>query len=237
MEIELAVERGEVTFPMVMKALYLQWPEQWSEPQAYLGKRYRDRYCPALSQFMAAHGGISESFYSDNFAAGAVLTRKDELFSNIWWDQFKFDTIPARALEADINDLRFRAGLYLSEDHRRICMQRLLRLYKGLISSLRVEYCRWSGVHPGKSGTAPNAEHIADLEQLRRELEGVQETYRRADLARGQACYLAGAVLGTVVIVALVGTAAAILGATEYKIGRSKSGRRPMRCRRVRGRP
>jgi hypothetical protein len=100
-EIELAVQRGEVTFPMVMKALYLQW----SEPRPHLQKLYRNLYRPALLNFMERHGGISESFYANEFAAGALLTRDDQLFSIIWWDAFNFDTIRVRELELDINDL------------------------------------------------------------------------------------------------------------------------------------
>lgn len=213
-EIELAVERGEVTFPMVMKALRLQW----SAPRADLRERYRNLYRPALSDFMERYGGISESFYADEFAAGALLTRKDELFSMIWWDEFKFDTIPVRTLEVDINDLWVRVGLYLSKDHRRICMQRLFRLYKGLVASLRAEYSRWPGTDPGKAEPCPTKRHIADLGLLRRELEGVQEDYRCAGLARGQALYVTGAALGTVAIVALAGVTAAILQATDYTI-------------------
>ena len=114
-EIELAVERGEVTFPMVMKALYLQWPGETTAQ--YLRQRYHDVYHTALKQFMTKQGGISESFYANEFVAGALLTCKDQLFSNIWWDRFSFDTTKARTLEADINDLRVKAGLYLSECH------------------------------------------------------------------------------------------------------------------------
>jgi len=213
-EIELAIESKRVTFPMVMKALYLQW----SAPSSHLRERYRALYRPALSQFMTTHGGISESFYADEFAAGALLSSNDELFSNIWWDQFKFDTTPARALEADINDLRLRADLYLSESHRRICMQRLLRLYKGLISSLRVEYLYHQSGKAGEGRTAPHRQHVADLEQLRGELDGVRETYRRAGLARGQALYVTGAALGTVGIVALAGVAVAVLGRSESTV-------------------
>src|SRR5829696_4244120 len=138
-EIALAVERGQVTFSMVIKALYLQ--DEAELP--HLRARHEELYRPALAQFMDLHGGIVESFYANEFVAGVALTGTNELFANIWWDRFNFDTTAARALEADINDLRLKAGLYLAEDHRRICMQRLMRIYKGLISSLRVEYWRW----------------------------------------------------------------------------------------------
>ena len=98
-EIALALERREVSFPMLMKLLYLR--AQGEDQQ----KRWSALYHRALTLFMEIYGGISESFYANEFVAGALLTRKDELFFNIWWDQFKFDTIPARSLEADINDL------------------------------------------------------------------------------------------------------------------------------------
>lgn len=202
-EAELAVEREEVTFSMVIKILYLQS----FATNAHVRERYRGLYRPALAQFTAAHGGICESFYADEFCAGVMLTGKSELFSELWWDEFKFDTTPARAIEADINDLRLRAGLYLSEQHREICLQRLLRLYKGLISSLRLEWYRTSD-----DGAVPSERHVADLEQLRRELGVVEERYRGAGLARGQERYVFGAALGTVVIVALAGAAAVIAG-------------------------
>lgn len=117
-EIALAVDRREVTFPMVIKALYLQWSE---DLEPHLRQRYQDLYRPALEQFMAAHGGIRESFYADDFTAGVVLTGSGELFSTIWWDEFKFDTAPARTLEAELNDLRMKAWSYLSDAHRRLC--------------------------------------------------------------------------------------------------------------------
>jgi hypothetical protein len=217
-EIELALERGEVTFPMVMKALYMQWPdEDADDTPLYIRECYQRLYQPALAQFMAAHAGINESWYADEFAAGAVLTGKNELFANVRWDDFKFDTTPARALEADVNDLRLRAELYLSDKHRRICMQRLLRLYKGLFASLRVEYSRWTGKDP-VSDAAPHAGHLSDLRQMRREFEGVRATYRRAGTARGQARYVAGAALGAAAIVGLAGVAAALVSATDHTI-------------------
>jgi hypothetical protein len=134
-EIALAVRDGEVTFPMVMKALYYQYP-QWSRSASPPRRElYRELYVRALSQFTQRHEGIADSYFANEFGAGVALTGKDELFSSIWWDEFKFDTNPARALEADINDLRLKAELYLSANHRRICMQRLIRLYKPLIST------------------------------------------------------------------------------------------------------
>ena len=210
LEIKLAIERREVTFPMVVKALYFQF---WAN--GALRDLYQELYPRALSQFMTEHGGINESFYAREFAAGVVLTGKGELFFNIMgWDQFVFDTIPARTFEADINDLLLKAELYLSENHARICKQRLFRLYKGLISSLYIEYSQ--NHQEGK--ISPDPAHIADLKQLRRELEGVKDTYRRVGLARGQWRYLTGAGLGAVVIAVLAGIAAAILGTANHHI-------------------
>lgn len=208
LEIELALERGEVTFPMVVKALGLQGrpiPE-------WFGERYRKVYPPALAQFMARHCGINESFYANEFIAGALLTGKDELFFVILgWDQFNFDTIPARALEADINDLRLKAKLYLADCDARLCHQRLFRLCTGLIASLRLAYLRWPVENQKERGTEPDQKLMADLNELRRELEGVQETYRRVGLERGQWLYVGGAAIGTTMTVVLMGVAA-ILG-------------------------
>jgi hypothetical protein len=205
-EIELAVERGVVTFPMVMKALYLPFS---AETAQHLRQRYQDVYRPALLQFMIAQGGIDESFYANEFGAGALLTCMGELFSNIWWDQLPFDTTKARALEADINDLLMKAGHYLSECHSGICKQRLFRLYKGLISSLRVEYHRRPNTT--ETGRPPRDEHIrdleGDLEELRRELDGVRETYQRLGLSRGQKQYVLGVAAGTVTIIVLAAVA------------------------------
>jgi hypothetical protein len=210
-EIALAVRDGEVTFPMVMKALYYQYP-QWSRSASPPRRElYRELYVRALSQFTQRHEGIADSYFANEFGAGVALTGKDELFSSIWWDEFKFDTNPARALEADINDLRLKAELYLSANHRRICMQRLIRLYKPLISSLRLEYVRWNGVDPSESGR-PHASHMADLAQLRQELDAVRVTYLNIGGARGQARYIAGAALGAVAIVAASGVTASVLG-------------------------
>jgi hypothetical protein len=129
---------------------------------------------------------------------------------NIWWDEFKFDTIPARALEADINDLRLKTGLYLAEDSRKMCTARLFRLYKTLISSLRVEYYRWEGVRRPEGKPAYSAGHIADMNQLRRELDDVRDTYQRIGLERGKVLYVAAAALGAAVVVILASIAATI---------------------------
>jgi hypothetical protein len=205
-EIALALERREMSFPMLMKLLYLR--AQGEDQQ----KRWSALYHRALTLFMEIYGGISESFYANEFVAGALLTRKDELFFNIWWDQFKFDTIPARSLEADINDLRLKTGLYLTEDHRRICTARLFRLYKTLISSLRLEYYRWTNVNQAEGGPAISARLVADLNQIRKELEMVRDTYMRIGLARGRVQYVTAAAAGTAAIIAMGGIAALLLG-------------------------
>jgi hypothetical protein len=155
-----------------------------------------------------SYGGISESFYANEFVAAAPLTRKAELFFNIWWDQFKFDTIPARSLEADIDDLRLKTGLYLTEDHRRISTARLFRLYKTLISSLHLEYYRWADVNNGRR-PAVSARFVADLSQIRKELEIIRDTYMRIGPARG-----------TAAIAAMGGIAAVLLGKAAYGYGR-----------------
>lgn len=191
-EIELAVKRGDVSFPMLLKLLYLR--EQGGD------QREPALYQQALSLFMDKYGGINESFYADEFVAGALLTKRDELFFNIWWDRFKFDTIPARSLEADINDLRLKIAQYLNEDHRRICTARLFRLYKTLISSLRLEYYRWSHV-PAEEQPGNTPSLTADLKQIREELETVRDAYMHIGLARGQVHYVAAAASGTAVVV------------------------------------
>jgi hypothetical protein len=207
-EIEVAVERGEVTFPMVMKLLYRNLRP---EPQE-MHERLSDLYFRALPQFVANCGGISESFYANEFVAGVVITQKDELLSNIWWDEFKFDTIPARFLESDFNDLRLKAKLYLSEDHRKMCNARLFRLYKNLITSLHLEYLRWSGLRPPDGRPASSQEYLADIDQLRREFEAVHDTYSRSALERGRMVYVTAAALGTAAILVTAGIAVAISG-------------------------
>lgn len=207
-EIEIAIERGEVTYPMVLKLLYRNLRPEPPE----LHQRLSDLYFRALPQFIANCGGISESFHANEFVAGVLLTQKDELFSNIWWDEFKFDTIPARTLEADFNDLRLKAKLYLSEDHCKMCTARLFRLYKTLITSLHLEYLRWQNVTPAE-GRAPNSpEYLADIIELRRELDGVRGTYSRNALERGQFVYVAAAAFGAAAIVAAAGIAVAVAG-------------------------
>lgn len=208
LEAELAVQRNEVTFPMVMKTLRVELGQPTHLP-------YRDLYRQVLSQFMDAHGGIAESFYADEFYAGTLLTQKGELFFNIWWDKFNFATTKARALEADINDLRLKAELYLPQDHRWICMGQLFRLYKSLISSLCAEWYRCSGEERGKE---PSEAHVADLKELRQELKGITEMYRSAGLTRGQVRYVKAAALGTALIVGLAGIAAAIAGTANSRI-------------------
>jgi hypothetical protein len=204
-EIEIAIERNQVTFPMFMKLLYRNLRPERTE----LRERLADLYFRALPLFMTACGGISESFYADEFVAGVVLTRKGELLSNIWWDEFKFDTIPARSIEADINDLQLRTGLYLSEDHRRMCTERIFRLYKTLITSLHSEYLHWVGVEPEESALECSPRFVAEIQQLRRELNAVLDSYHRIGLARGQVHYVTAAALGAAVTVALTGIAIA----------------------------
>jgi hypothetical protein len=213
-EIEIAIERGEVTFPMFMKLLYRNLrPER---PEVH--ERLADLYFRALPQFMTTCGGICESFYADEFVAGVLLTRKGELLFNIWWDEFKFDTIPARSLEADINDLQIKTGLYLSEDHRRMCTARIFRLYKSLITSLHVEYLLWCGVQPAEGKPVSSAGYIASMHQLRRELDAVRDTYQRVGRERGQVHYVTAAALGAVAIVGMAGIIAAVLGPANPRI-------------------
>jgi hypothetical protein len=197
-EIDLAVERHEVTFPMVLKLLYLSL-----SPRKDLSDSYRDLYRRALAQFTENCGGIRESFYANEFVAGVLLTQRDELFFNIWWDEFKFDTIPARSLEADLNDLRLKAGLYLSEEHRRVCTARLFRLYKTLISCLHNEYYRWSGKELTAGKAACSQEYAADVRQIYRELTVVRDSYNQLGSERGQTRYVAAAAIGTTIILAL----------------------------------
>jgi hypothetical protein len=209
-EIEIAIERDQVTFPMFMKLLYRNLRPERPE----LRERLADMYSRALPLFMTACGGICESFYADEFVAGVVLTRKGELLSNIWWDEFKFDTIPARSIEADINDLQLRTGLYLSEDHRRMCTARIFRLYKTLFTSLHSEYLHWAGVEPEKESPECSPRFVAEIQQLRHELNAVQDSYRRIGQARGQVHYVTAAALGAAGIVALAGIAIAVNGAS-----------------------
>ncbi len=140
---------------------------------------------------MVVHRGIVQSFYADELAAGVVLTRDHQLLADVWWDAFKFDTTPARQLEADINDLRLKAGFYLAEGHRRLCVEHLMRIYKGMISSLRVEYWRWNEVDASDK-RSPHPGHFSDLRELRRELDAVRATYSRIGSHAGRlATYLA----------------------------------------------
>ena len=213
-EIAIAVARGQVTFWMLMKTLYGQWAADSDE---YLRERYRVLYKPALSCFIAAHGGIEKSFYANEFPAGVVLTCNEELFADVWWDAFKFDTTPARQVEADINDLCLKAWLYLPRKHRLVCLERLMRLYKGLISSLRLEYCRWHGKEAGDERT-PAPGHFSDLRELQRELKHVRANYLRIGEARGQARYTLGAAVGSVAIVVAAGLAAIQVDATQHTV-------------------
>jgi hypothetical protein len=216
-EIALAIREGTVTFSMLMKALYYQYP-QWSRSASdERREKYRALYLGALPQFVRRHGGIDDSYFANEFGAGVVLTGKVELFCAIWWDELRFNTNPARALEADINDLRLKAELYLSLNHRRICMQRLIRIYKALISSLRIEYQRWEGADIGEA-PMPHAGHVADLTELRAELDGVRVTYCMVGSARGQARYIAGAALGAAVIVATAGVIAAVAADSDQTV-------------------
>lgn len=151
-ELRAALERDEVTFPMAMKALYLQRPE-WNDNEAS-----RSRYCelyPKLCEAFIRHtDGLRESLYANQFAAGVALTKDCELYTAIWWEDFPFNTAPARFLEAEISDLRVRAELYLSGEAEKIFMQRVLRLYIGLISTLRREWKRHSAGTPHPNGQA-----------------------------------------------------------------------------------
>jgi hypothetical protein len=212
-EIALAIDRYEVTFSMVLRTSYLQW----SAPTPYLRDSYRKLHRPVLEQFMMRNGGIRESFYVTDFAAGVVLTGSWRLFADVWWDAFKFDTSAARELEAEFNELRLKASEYLDEKHRRVCMEHLLRLYKGLYSSLHLEWRRWMGPHWGKS-RAPHAAHIADIAELRRELKRVTAIYERAGMARGLARYSAGAAAGALAIVLVAGIAAAVIGSDDHTV-------------------
>jgi hypothetical protein len=231
-EIPLAIERKQVTFPMVMKLLYYSNTNR--DIDARLRQKYLELYRSALTQFIVLCGGIRESFYANEFAAGVVLTKTD-VFFNIWWDECDFDTTAARALEAEINDLRFRACLYLPGDHREICMQRLFRLYKTLISSLHSEHRRLAdsilavhdhsaeSCHPGhkgflkslvsrdssrgemfKSTQMNDQEYSKNLKQIYSELDGVQEYYRRVGSERGKVQYVASSAIGATIIIALV---------------------------------
>ena len=202
-EIEVAIERGEVSFPMFMKLLYRNLRPAPPEFQ----ERLSDLYFRALPLFMANCGGINESFYADEFVAGVLITLKDELHFNAWWDEFNFDTIPARSLESDFNDLRLKARLYLSQDPRKICNARLFRLYKTLITCLHLEYRRSHVAGPHCS-----PEFLADIEQLRREFGVVVDNYCRSAREHGQLVYVAAAALGTAVIVAMAGIAVAFSG-------------------------
>src|SRR5829696_7834980 len=139
-ELRAALERDEVTFPMAMKALYLQRPE-WNDNEASR-RRYCELYPKLCEAFIRNTDGLRESLYANQYAAGVALTKDCELFTAIWWEDFPFNTAPARVLEAEISDLRIRAELYLSGEPRKICMQRVLRLYIGLISTLRREWKR-----------------------------------------------------------------------------------------------
>jgi hypothetical protein len=197
-----------------MKLLYRNLGSERPE----LRERLADLYFRALPQFMTRCGGISESFYADEFVAGVLLTQKSEVLFNIWWDEFKFDTIPARSLEADINDLQVKAGLYLSEDHRKMCTARLFGLYKTLITSLHLEYLFWANKQPAPGKAICSERCIADLNQLRRELDSIYGTYRRLGLERGQVHYVTAAALGAVLIVVIAGIAAAFLGPANPSI-------------------
>jgi len=207
-EIEIAIDRRDVTFPMVMKLLYRNMRPEPTE----LHERLSDLYFRALPIFIANCGGIAESFYADEFVAGVLLTQQDELLSNIWWDEFNFDTIPARSLESDFNDLRLRAKLYLSEDHRRMCTARLFRLYKTLITSLHLEYLRWRDAPRVDGKPARSSEYLADIGQLRLELDDVVETYKINALERGRVIYVAAAAIGAAAIVGSAGMAVALSG-------------------------
>jgi hypothetical protein len=118
-EVELALERGPVTFPIVMRA-------------RYLGSR--ELYGRAVAAFAEEHGGVRESFYANRFPAGAMLTEQGELFLDTWWEGREVDPM-ARELEAEISDLRMRAKSYVPADRRPAFMQQLLRLYRGLVTA------------------------------------------------------------------------------------------------------
>jgi len=202
-EIQLAVDHHTVSFSMVMKALYLQRPEFADESDEHLTARYRSLYPLALEQFMGSHAGIEESFYAERFPAGVVLTGSEELFVSIWWEVFDFDTTAARELDAEINELRLKVDKFVSKSDRRAFVHRITRLYEMLIESLDVEYVRWAEVDAAGADRTPDRQHLADIAELRHELDRMSSAYRRVGNTRGQAVYIAGAAIGMMAIVAL----------------------------------
>ena len=162
-ELKAALKRDEVTFPMAMKALYLQRPE-WNDNEASR-RRYCELYPKLCEAFISHTDGLRESLYVNQFAAGVALTKGCELYTAIWWEDFSFNTAAARRLEAEISDLRTRAELYVSGEPRKILMQRVLRLYIGLVSTLRREWKR----HAQDVGGTATAEVGASAEEARSE--------------------------------------------------------------------
>ncbi len=231
-ELKAALERDEVTFSMSMKALYLQRAE-WNGSEASRG-RYCELYPELCKAFIKHTGGVRESLYANEFAAGVALTKGCELYTAIWWEDFPFNTGPARVLEADISDLRTRAELYLSGEARRILMQRVLRLYIGLVSTLRREWKRHdpdgaagaTGSTNGQpaadpqtaAGVRATAEHAEDLALLRKELLVVENAYRGMGKDYAETNYIFGVAAGAVAIVAIAGLLAALLGDINHTI-------------------
>lgn len=231
-ELKAALERDEVTFSMAMKALYLQ-RAKWNDSEAS-----RSRYCelyPKLCKAFIKHtGGLTESLYTNEFASGVALTKDRELYTAIWWEDFPFNTGPARVLEADISDLRIRAGLYLSGEARKILMQRVLRLYIGLVSTLRREWKRHDPDRAAEAGAStsgqpavdPQAvagggvttEHLEDLEHLRNEFLIVENAYRGMGKDYAETNYIFGVAAGALAIVAIVGLFAALLSDIDHTI-------------------
>lgn len=231
-ELRAALERDEVTFSMAMKALYLQRAE-WNGSEASRS-RYRELYPKLCKAFIEHTGGVRESLYANEFAAGVALTKGCELYTAIWWEDLPFNTVPARVLEADISDLRIRAELYLSGEARRILMQRVLRLYIGLVSTLRREWKRYDPDRAAEAGASNNgqpaadpqaavgvgatAEYAEDLAQLRNELLVVENAYWGMGKDYAETNYIFGVAAGAVAIVAIAGLLAALLGAITHTI-------------------
>src|SRR5829696_2623082 len=208
-ELRAALERDEVTFPMAMKALYLQRPE-WNDNEASR-RRYCELYPKLCEAFIRNTDGLRESLYANQYAAGVALTKDCELFTAIWWEDFPFNTAPARVLEAEISDLRIRAELYLSGEPRKICMQRVLRLYIGLISTLRREWKRHNPDASRPSGQMAAA--VSDEGTAARGLGAEKEGGAPTGAARD-----GHPAAGPVVIVAVAGLVAALLSNLDHTI-------------------
>ena len=195
-----AAERGKVSFSQVFAALYAQYDERLTDEER--ASRVAT-YEGARRAFEDAHDGVVRSYHANEFPAGVALTGDGQLHDAVWVNTLAFDTTDAAGFWSELRTLRDRVDLNLPSDQadRRICLRGVFDLFAGLITAMVRE---WELPHDD-GRPPPNEQFDRALAQLRQERDDLERRYLDFVRAHAHHVYLAGALLGMVPVLVVIG--------------------------------